>query len=190
MRHQSTPAQNNTKVASCGAKCKNNQTKNRLQVKLHHGAVKNTRFSSLTLYSTDSSNYTAPPKKISTLTYFGLVAEALSPNSLVNPVFVGFESLLVFPLVAFGVFCWAACFACSLGDELDFSTEEGRSASAGHELGFGFGFASGGGDLVKKLKRELCFAMPADSYRLRAVVLLVKVCSRVAGLPLHHLAAS
>lgn len=56
-----------------------------------------------------------------------------------------------------------------MGDELDFSTEEGRSASVGQELGFGFGFglaSGGGGDLVKKLKRELCFAMLANSYRL------------------------
>lgn len=39
---------------------------------------------------------------------------------------------------------------------MDFATE-GRSASVGE--GLGFGFDTGGGDLVKKLKRELCFAM-------------------------------
>lgn len=53
-----------------------------------------------------------------------------------------------------------------MGDELDFSTEEGRSASVGQELGFGLASGGGGGDLVKKLKRELCFAILAKSYRL------------------------
>lgn len=42
---------------------------------------------------------------------------------------------------------------------MDFSTEEGKSASFGE--GLGFGLETGGGDLVKKLKRELCFAMCA-----------------------------
>lgn len=47
---------------------------------------------------------------------------------------------------------------------MDFSTEEGRSASVGEGLGFGFGFGfeTGGGDLAKKLKMELCFAMFAS----------------------------
>lgn len=39
---------------------------------------------------------------------------------------------------------------------MDFATE-GRSASVGE--GLAFSFDTGGGDLVKKLKRELCFAM-------------------------------
>lgn len=60
---------------------------------------------------------------------------------------------------AFAFFCCCVSLACSFGDELHFATEEGKSASVGDGLGFGFG--TGGGDLVKKLKRELCFAMGA-----------------------------
>lgn len=45
---------------------------------------------------------------------------------------------------------------------MDFSTEEGRSASVGEGLGFGFGFETDGGDFAKKLKIELCFAMFAS----------------------------
>lgn len=61
------------------------------------------------------------------------------------------------PLVVFAFFCCGVSLACSFGDELDFAIEEGRSASVGE--GLGFDFETGGGDLVKKLKRELCFAM-------------------------------
>jgi len=44
--------------------------------------------------------------------------------------------------------------ACSLGEVLDLLT---ASASTGEGLDLAFG--AGGGDFVKKLKREICFAM-------------------------------
>lgn len=100
---------------------------------------------------------TPPPVLIRT--YFGLVVGALSPNSFLYPTLAGFGLFLALPLLFLVVFCCAACLACSFGDTLDFSTEEGRSASVGD--GLGFGLETGGGDLVKKLKRELCFAMCA-----------------------------
>lgn len=75
------------------------------------------------------------------LTHFGLVAGALSPNSLLNARFAGLGLLLA-------LFCGGASLACSFGDELDLDTDEGKSASVGE--GRGFGFAGGGGDLVKK----------------------------------------
>lgn len=90
----------------------------------------------------------------------GLAAGVLSPKSLLNPPLACFE-LLFGVLVLAGCFC-GVCLACSFGEELDFSTEEGRSASAGE--GLGFGLETGGGDLAKKLKRELCFAMFTKSF--------------------------
>lgn len=86
-----------------------------------------------------------------------LVVEALSPKSLLNPPFAGLELLFGLTLLVLAGCCCGVCLACSFGEELDFSMEDGRSASAGE--GLGFGFETGGGDLVKKLKRELCFAI-------------------------------
>lgn len=76
---------------------------------------------------------------------------------MLNPTFAGLELLFGLTLLLLVGFCCGECLASSFGDELDFSTEEGRSASVGD--GLGFGLEGGGGDLVKKLKRELCFAM-------------------------------
>lgn len=84
-----------------------------------------------------------------------LLGGALSPNSFLNPPFSFLELLFDLGLLILGVGCCGVCLACSFGEELDFSTEDGRSASVGD--GLGFGFATGGGDLVKKLKRERCF---------------------------------
>lgn len=97
-----------------------------------------------------------PPPLSSRLTHFCFVVGALSPNCWLNPAFAGFE--LLFGLTLAVLRC-GACLACSFGDELDFSTEDGRSASVGE--GLGFGLETSGGDLVKKLKRELCFAICA-----------------------------
>lgn len=91
------------------------------------------------------------------MTYFCFAAGALSLNSLLNPSFAGLGLFFGVPLVVFAFFCCGVSLACSFGDELDFAIEEGRSASVGE--GLGFDFETGGGDLVKKLKRELCFAM-------------------------------
>ena len=54
-----------------------------------------------------------------------------------------------------------ASLACSLGEEFDFRPGDGTSASVGEGLGFGLGLGleTGGGDLVKKLNRELCLAI-------------------------------
>lgn len=94
---------------------------------------------------------------LSRLTYFCFVAGALSPNSLPNPAFAGFELLFGWTPPVLSGLCWGVCLACSFGDELDFFPAEGRSASVGD--GLVFGLDTGGGDLVKKLKRELCFAI-------------------------------
>jgi len=75
---------------------------------------------------------------------------------VLNPPFEDFPLLVGFPLLVLAGFCGVR-FASSFGEELDFLTEEGRSASAGEGLGFGFDLETGGGDLVKKLKMELCF---------------------------------
>ena len=65
--------------------------------------------------------------------------------------------LVDFVLGFAAVFLWdfAACLASSLGDV--FCTEDGRSASTGD--GFGLLLPTAGGDFVKKLKSELCFAI-------------------------------
>lgn len=89
-----------------------------------------------------------------------LVVGALSPNSLLNPPFEDLSLLFGLTLLVLVGCCCGVCLACSFGEELDFSTEDGRSASAGD--GLGFVLETGGGDLVKKLKRELCFAMCAS----------------------------
>lgn len=102
------------------------------------------------------------------LTHLSFVVGALSPNSFFNPPFADLESL--FGLLLLLLFdCCGVCLACSFGEELDFSTEEGKSASVGE--GLGFDLETGGGDLVKKLKRELCFAMSASLKVIFAVFL-------------------
>ena len=50
-----------------------------------------------------------------------------------------------------------ASLACSFGEEFDFRPEDGTSASVGE--GLSLGLETGGGDLVKKLNRELCLAI-------------------------------
>lgn len=102
------------------------------------------------------------------MTYFCLGAGALSPNSLLNPTFACLELLFGLLLQALVDFCCAVCLACSFGDELD-SAEDGRSASVGE--GLVFGLETDGGDLVKKLKRELCFAM-SPSFKARFAVIV------------------
>lgn len=102
-----------------------------------------------------SWNYTGP--LLPGMTYFCFAAGALSLNSLLNPSFAGLGLFFGVPLVVFAFFCCGVSLACSFGDELDFAIEVGRSASVGE--GLGFDFETGGGDLVKKLKSELCFAM-------------------------------
>lgn len=92
------------------------------------------------------------------MTYFCFSAEALSLNGLLNPSFAGLGLFFGVTLRVFAFFCFGVSLACSFGDELDVATD-GRSASVGEGLGFGFDLETGGGDLVKKLKRELCFAM-------------------------------
>lgn len=81
----------------------------------------------------------------------------LFPNNLLIPDllegFLGFAGVFLSSLAA----CLAACLASSLGDVLDFCTEEGKSASAGD--GLGLLLPTAGGDFVKKLKSELCFAI-------------------------------
>lgn len=99
---------------------------------------------------------TRSPFFLSGLTHFCLGAGDLSPNSLLNPSFAGLGLFFGATALVFAFFCCGVSLACSFGDELDFATE-GRSASVGE--GLGFGFDTGGGDLVKKLKRELCLAM-------------------------------
>lgn len=94
-----------------------------------------------------------------------LAAGASSPNSALNPSLAGLGLFFGGALRVFAFFCRGVSLACSFGDQLDVSTH-GRSASVGEGLGlgfgFGFGFETGGGDLVKKLKMELCFAMWAS----------------------------
>lgn len=130
---------------------------------------------------------TQPPTQPQ-LTHLSLVVGvALSPNSFLNPPLLDLESPFGFALLALLVCCCcgvAVCLASSFGEELDFRTEDGRSASAGE--GLGFGLETDGGDFVKKLKRELCFAMSAT---LKAVV--VGMCEvHPTTLFLHHLAYS
>lgn len=108
-----------------------------------------------------------------------VVAAALSPNSLLNP-FEDLSLLFGLTLLVLAGCCCGACLACSFGEELDFFTEDGRSASAGQ--GLGFGLETGGGDLVKKLNRELCFAMRA-SLKVVFSVLLIKSCQQCAEPP-------
>lgn len=88
-----------------------------------------------------------------------LVVGVLSPNNLLRPPFAGVELVVGLELLALAGCCCTACLASSFGEELDFFTEEGKSASVGE--GLGFGLETGGGDLVKNLKSELCFAMCA-----------------------------
>lgn len=87
-------------------------------------------------------------------------------NSLLNPPLADFlESHFGLALSHFGlalshfilVGCCCVCLACSFGEELDFSTEEGMSVSVGE--GLVFGLETGGGDFVKKLKSDLCLAI-------------------------------
>lgn len=90
------------------------------------------------------------------MTYFCFAAGALSLSSLLNPSLAGLVLFFGGALVLFAFFCCGVSLARSFGDKLDFATE-GKSASVGE--GLGFDFETGGGDLVKKLKRELCFAI-------------------------------
>lgn len=82
-----------------------------------------------------------------TVSYLSFAVSALSPKSFACPV-------LAWDLAGFdGVFLLLT-LASSLGEVLDLLT---ASASTGE--GFDLAFTARGGDLVKKLKRELCFAI-------------------------------
>lgn len=100
---------------------------------------------------------------ITLIQYLSSVGVFLLPNSCLIPPLADCDWLFCFTFPALaGCCCWVS-LASSFGDELDFFTAEGKSASAGEELGFGL--ATSGGDLVKKLKMELCFAMSAPFFR-------------------------
>lgn len=81
----------------------------------------------------------------------------ISPNKFAQPVvaellFVTREVFLVL---------LAASFASSLGELLGFKIEYDESVVVGD--GFDFPFATSGGDLVKKLKIELCLAITINT---------------------------
>lgn len=92
---------------------------------------------------------------------FSAVGALASPNNFLNPLLLeDFELFFCLTLLGLADSGCSVCLASSLGDELDFCTEDGKSASAGEGLGFRL-LDVGGGDLVKNLKMEHCFAMLA-----------------------------
>ncbi|TNN50389.1 hypothetical protein EYF80_039424 [Liparis tanakae] len=95
-----------------------------------------------------------------------------------------FPLLLGFALLVLAG-CCGVSFACSFGEELDFLTEEGRSASAGEGLVFGFDLETGGGDLLTNrtvlgyplADSDSCFCMMASATLLEAAKSFIEIIS-------------